>query len=366
MSILFDARLAATAKAPLDLGVADAPQVARWPGRRLVTQRGDAELAVLDLDDPSVDVRFPAPWPRRYGAVAVSPGADVAVFAGVHALRAVDASGSVLWEHRHGCWSAAVCTREHASFSEYADDHHHANADSGSAAFSADGKLLWAHVRNHAGDDVREEWLVLDPADGRVLGRADTDTVGSGSYPLPHPDPSRMGMSVAEGEEVSPVLWGRWDGSEVRVQRFVDEVLLDVSPSGDRFLTTDTGQWDLYWNRIEGEPEPRRLGHDAAPPELFYAGEDRVRWDFEGALPSDGLAVVGAEQPGDGTHHWLIDLDAMAVRGRVAYPVPVSGAPKPAGAGRWCTLSAGRDAVHLWELRTDQVATLGSGLAARR
>ncbi|WP_091061389.1 hypothetical protein [Micromonospora humi] len=85
--------------------------------------------------------------------------------------------------------------------------YHHGHADIGSAAFSSDGKLLWAHVRNRPGHDVEEEWLILDPADGAVLTRADTMTVGSSSLHFPHPNPAYMGLTVAEGEENSPVLW---------------------------------------------------------------------------------------------------------------------------------------------------------------
>ncbi|WP_190216231.1 hypothetical protein [Streptomyces griseosporeus] len=68
----------------------------RAAARRLV-QRGDTELIVQRLDPSAKDpvVRFPAPWPRRFGGDAVSPAGDVAVFAGPHALQAVDRSGSV-------------------------------------------------------------------------------------------------------------------------------------------------------------------------------------------------------------------------------------------------------------------------------
>ncbi|SFO35588.1 hypothetical protein SAMN04489713_105216 [Actinomadura madurae] len=231
-------------------------------------QRGDTELAVRDLEGAGAEARFPAPWPRRYGSVAVSPAGDVAVFAGVHALRAVDSTGAVLWEIRHGCWSAAVCTTAHASFSEYADDYHHGHADSGSAAFSSDGKVLWAHVRGHMGHDTEEEWLILDAADGSLLARVATMTVGSGSFHFPHPDPAYMGLSIAEGEESSPVLWGRWDGTQLTVQRFVEEVFLAVSPSGEHFLTTDTGQWALYLHQAEDGTELRRLNAGDAVPLL--------------------------------------------------------------------------------------------------
>lgn len=344
----FAARLLATAAAPLDPASADGPRVLHWPGRRLLVQRGDTELVVRDLEGTGAETRFPAPWPRRYGSVAVSPAGDVAVFAGVHALRAVDSTGAVLWETRHGCWSATVCTTAHASFSEYADDYHHGHADSGSAAFSSDGKVLWAHVRSHTGHDTEEEWLILDAADGSLLARAATMTVGSGSFHFPHPDPAYMGLSIAEGEETSPVLWGRWDGTQLTVQRFLEEVFLAVSPSGKHFLTTDTGQWALYLHQAEDGTELRRLNaQDAVPPP---PGDDRARWDFEAAFPYDDTAVAGTEHYAEAPRHWLIDPRTMALRGSVVYPFPVSGPPLSAGRDAWCTVSKDQTSLHLWDL----------------
>ncbi|MCP2166308.1 hypothetical protein LX83_003176 [Goodfellowiella coeruleoviolacea] len=346
-SARFAARLVATVAAPLDPATSDGPQVLGWPGRTLLVQRGDTELVVRDLDGAAPEVRFPAPWPRRYGSVTVSPGADLAVFAGVHALRAVEPTGAVRWEVRHGCWSAAVCAEAHASFAEYADDDHHARADSGSAAFSPDGALLWAHVRGHVGDDVQEEWLVIDPADGTVLGRAATMTVGSGSAHFPHPDPAHMGLTVGEGDENSPVLWGHWDGAELTVQRFVEEVFLAVSPSGEHFLTTDPGQWTLYLHRAADGAELRQLDEAAVPPP---ATDDRARWAYEAAFPHDDTAVVGTEDYAETPRHWLVDPRTMTLRGQVAYPFPIAGSPLSAGRGRWGTLTRDRTSLHLWEL----------------
>ncbi|MEW2487217.1 hypothetical protein [Streptomyces sp. NPDC048411] len=347
----FAARLIATVAAPLDPASADAPQVLRWPGRRLLVQRGDTELAVRDLDGEGTEVRFPAPWPRQYGSVTVSPTGDVAVFAGVHALRAVDATGAVRWEIRHGCWSAAECTKAHASFSEYAGDHHHAHADSGSAAFSSDGKLLWAHIRTYVEGDIEEEWLILDPVDGTVLTRAETMTVGSGSLHFPHPNPAIMGLTVAEGEEDSPALWGHWDGSKLTVERFVEEVFLAVSPSGEHFLTTDPGQWALYLHRAEDGMELRRLNAEEAVPPPSGKDDDRVRWDYEAAFPYDDTAVAGTEYYADVPRHWLVDVRGMTLRGEVSYPFPVSGSPRSAGDGTWYTVSADRTSLHLWHLQ---------------
>ncbi|WP_406379587.1 hypothetical protein [Streptomyces sp. NBC_01618] len=173
-----------------------------------------------DAGDAAEAVRFPAPWPRRFGTANVSPDGGTAVFAGVHAVRCVDAAGATRWEVRHGC-SSGECPLIHASFDEYAADDEHAYPDSGSAAVSADGKLVWAHVRGPFADDGEEAdddelWLVIDAADGRVLGRAATGTVASGSFHTPHPDPAQMGLSIGEGEEGSPALWGTGTGAPCR------------------------------------------------------------------------------------------------------------------------------------------------------
>ncbi|HTJ37779.1 MAG TPA: hypothetical protein VL738_31485 [Dactylosporangium sp.] len=340
----------ATVTTPLDPASADAPQVLHWPGHSLLLQRGDTELAVRDLSGEGTEVRFPVPWPRGYGSVTVSPTGDVAVFAGVHALRAVDSTGAVRWEIRHGCWSAAVCTEAHASFAEYADDYYHGHADVGSAAFSSDGKLLWAHIRDRVGGEVKEEWLIIDPADGTVLTRAATLTVGSGSLHFPHPNPAYMGLTVGEGEEDSPVLWGHWDGVNLTVQRFVEEVLLAVSPSGEHFLTTDLGQWTLYLHRAEDGMELRHLDAAEAVPSAS-SDDDRARWDYEAAaFPYDDTAVVGTEDYVENPRHWLADARTMALRGQVAYPFPVSGPPRSAGQGVWYTISKDRTTLHLWSL----------------
>ncbi|MEJ8640395.1 hypothetical protein WKI68_01040 [Streptomyces sp. MS1.HAVA.3] len=117
-------------------------------GRRLV-QRGDEEVVVRDLgrtgtaSERAAEVRFPAPWPRRFGGYAVAPAGGLVVFAGLHALRAVDPAGKVRWEIRHRCWAGCP---GHDGFDEYAGDPGHRFGSSGSAGFSADGTLVWAHV----------------------------------------------------------------------------------------------------------------------------------------------------------------------------------------------------------------------------
>ncbi|ATW50512.1 hypothetical protein CGZ69_24175 [Streptomyces peucetius subsp. caesius ATCC 27952] len=354
------ARLLSTVVAPLEAVSADAPEVTHRPGRRLMVQRGDDELVVRDLEaDGPADVCFPAPWPRRFGEVAVSPEGDVAVFAGVHAVRAVESSGATRWEVRHGCWGGA-CSLVHTSFAQYADDEDHRYPDSGSAAFSVDGKLVWAHVRGplSAGgesDDDQELWLVLDAADGSVLGRARTMTVGSASYHTPHPDPAQMGLSVGEGEEGSPVLWGRWDGQRLSVRKVDDELLLqDVSPSGRRLLAVDIGQYTLYPHAADDGTVLGELDAEGTvPPHPGSSGGDRVYWDCEAAFVDEDTVVAGTSgcDAGFGTvRHWLVDARTMTLLDEISYPFPAFGPVRSAGDGRWYTVSGDGASVCLWEL----------------
>ncbi|MFE5208130.1 hypothetical protein [Streptomyces sp. NPDC056600] len=326
-------------------------------GRRLLVQRGDAEVAVLDLDaEGAPEIRIPAPWPSGYGTVTVSPTGDLAVFSGVHAVRAVDPTGAVRWELRHGCWSEAVCEAAHLSFDEYANDWHHAHASRASAAFSSDGKLVWAHICRGPDADHEEEWVVLDAAAGTLLGSARTGTVGS-SFHTPHPDPARMGLTVGEGDEESPALWGHWDGRTLTFRRLDETVLLAASPDGRHVLATDPGQWSLSLLRAEDGGElrraagdcPRTADDDAVPP---APGEDQVWWGYQAAFPYDDAAVVGSEVHGEAAipRHWLLDPSAMTVRGPVSYPFTVHGSPLGAGPGQWCTVSEDRSAIHLWAL----------------
>ncbi|NGO78158.1 hypothetical protein G6045_21175 [Streptomyces sp. YC504] len=346
MSTPIPARLVAEVPTPFAPGTADAPFVLHSGGRRRVVQRGDARLAVLDVE--SGDIRsFPTPWPRTFGTVTLSPNGDLAVFSGLHAVRAVDASGATRWEVRHGCWSARECTLVHDSFAEYANDEGHDYADSGSAAFRADGKLVWAHVRQ-AQAWADEEWLVLDALDGTVLGRAGTGTVGSGSFSSPHPHGPYMGLSVGEGDEDSPALWGHWDGTRLTFERIDGVLIQDVSPSGHDFLCTDPGQWALYLHAAADGAETNRLDAvDAVPP---APGEDTVEWDYEGAYPYEDGAVVGTEGDCETPRHWLVDPRTMSLRGRIAYPAPVFGSPRPAGPGVWWTAADEGRAVRLWTL----------------
>ncbi|MEU6988593.1 hypothetical protein ABZ946_35180 [Streptomyces sp. NPDC046324] len=342
------ARLVATVPLPLGPSRADALRLLHWPGRRLLVQQGDEELAAVEVGGAGSEFRIPAPWPRRFGGATVSPGGDVGVYSGVHGVRAVDRAGRVLWEVPHGCWAIATCVWTGASLASYADDPRHQRPDRGSAAFSADGKTVWAHIRQYAGGRPYEEWLVLDAGDGTVLSRVQTRTVGAGSVHFTHPEPSFMGLALGQGDDDSPVLWGRRDGAVLTVERIEGEILQSVSPSGGHFLCTDPGQWALYLHDAADGRELRRLDARAVLPPV--PGDDMARWGYEGAYPYEDGVVVSSEEYADTPRHWLVDPRSMAVRGRIAYPLSVVGGPRSAGPGMWWTVAGNDASVHLWSL----------------
>ncbi|MFI0968172.1 hypothetical protein ACH4S8_43545 [Streptomyces sp. NPDC021080] len=319
--------------------------------------------------EPSVTapvVRFPAPWPHRFGRDAVSPTGDLAVFVGPHALWAVDRSESVRWELRHRCWAGCA---GHESVTEYADDRgHHRYLGSGSAAFSVDGTLVWAHIRGPLEHEepvlgrYTEEWLVIDAGDGTVLARARTHTAAAGSDHVPHPDPGQMGLSIGEGQDGSPLRWGRWDGDALAVDGFGDEdrVLLAVSPSGDRLLTVTHDQDTLALHRtsdgaVEAELSaaviPRHPAREAEQFELFDDNEAAAFFDYEGGFLDEDTVVVGTVESDEGFgtgRHWLVDTARMQLAERLVYPFEVSGLPRALGDGTWYTVSDTENALHLW------------------
>ncbi|MFJ9074797.1 hypothetical protein ACIRO3_06020 [Streptomyces sp. NPDC102278] len=373
------ARLLTTIAPVLPPAGADAPHVESWsPSRRLLVQRGDAELVVQELAGPvggrppAPPVRIPAPWPRRFGRCAVAPSGDVAVFSGVHALTAVDRTGAVRWEVRHRCWAGCA---SHDTFEEYAHDRGHRYASGGSAVFSADGALVWAHVRGplerddherdgHGRAAGAEEWLVVDAADGRILARAATGSAAAGSVHVPHVDPGQMGLSIGEGQDGAPLRWGRWDGERLSVDSFAGEalVLSAVSPGGARLLTVTHGQEALVAHRLvdgsaDPEPEAELRAEEVIPrhPEADPDAPDvEAFWDYEAAFLDEHTVIAGTvesdEESGAG-RYWIVDLARRGTAEPLVHPYPVTGTARALGDGTWYTVSPTDHGVRIWGLR---------------
>ncbi|MBV6699747.1 hypothetical protein KV557_22040 [Kitasatospora aureofaciens] len=322
-------------------------------------------MVAFALDRPDEVVRFPAPWPRDpINTVAVAGDLSVAVFAGVHALRAVEPGGRLRWEVRHGCWDSG-CFEQHESYEEYAGGDDHRYPDTGSAVFSPDGSLVWAHVRSEDAVEGAEVWLVLDAADGRVLARAETGTVAAGSDHIPHPDPAQMGLSIGEGQDGVPLRWGRFDGRELTVEYLGSDerVLLAVSPSGKRLLTVTHYQESLALHDADGGAVLCELDADGTvpvPPTAEPLGEDEngepdfdLRWDYHaGFVDEDTVVTATAESDEEWglARHWLVAAEPLRLLGEIRYPFPVRGYPYTLGDGTWATVGEGGDTVHVWEL----------------
>ena len=357
------------ARAPDSPHTTGGPIVQRWPHRRLVVIRADDELLAYDLDrltagDGAPAARFPAPWPRRAGGLdAASPTLDMAVFSGQHALHAVEPNGALRWRVRHACWGCWSC---HDSYEEYTDsDHEHRCHDDGSCWISADGSTVWAHVRTPLADDADpekydEEWLVLDAADGRVLGRASTDTAAAGSEHVPPPDPGQMGLQVGEGQDPMPLLWGRWDGTRLTVTRIGDDDddrgLTDVSPDGTRFLTVAHLQGELAIHRLpDGAVTHEIAAYDRLPshPQAPSDIEDEPFWDHHCGFLDEHTVIAGTSESDmeyGQPRHWLIEAQQGKILGQVEYPMPVSGTPTALGDGTWLTCGEDPFQLLLWSL----------------
>ncbi|WP_091640084.1 hypothetical protein [Micromonospora pallida] len=340
----------------------DTPAVQRWPHRRLVVIRRDDELLAYDLDrlragDDGPAARFPAPWPRGVGgADAVSPTLDLAVFSGQHALYAIDATGALRWKVLHACWNS--CLSFHDSYEEYAGSKEHRYSDSGSCWVSADGSTVWAHVCTPLPDDVEsefdEEWLVLDAVDGRVLGRASTDTGAAGSHHVPHPDPGQMGLRVGEGQDGAPLRWGRWDGTRLTVARIGDDdrCLVDVSPCGTRFLTiAHWGMQPAIHRLPDGAVTHEVAAHRLAPHLQAWADtEEEPFWGYQCGFVDDRTVVASTIERHGHPRHWLIDTARGEVFGQVEYPMPVTEDPMALGDGTWLTCGEDPFQMMLWSL----------------
>lgn len=324
-----------------------------WPDRVLWIARTDTRVIAYDLDrllggDVTAPV-FPAPWPRKVGRFTVSPDLSFAVFSGVHAVTAFDAGGGMRWEVRHSCWQGS-CLEQHTAYEEYAGERNHRYPENGSARVSADGKLVWAHVRGPLpGDELPadrdpwlndEQWLALDAASGRFLGRISTETDAGGSHQLPHPDPARMALNVGEGQDGSTTWVGRFSNGRLEgVLIGKEAILIGVASSGRTLVTVNHGRRDeLNLHRYD----------DGTVIATIVAGwlserEDRVklRWDLNEIGAVDEHTVILSASVGgngeEGVEHWLIDTDTAEVRGPVVYPGATPDLAVGFGSGRWLT-----------------------------
>lgn len=357
------AQLVAVVPAMVQSEDASAPAILGRPGHQVLVQRTDDELVVCPVGDSfqvraDDAIRFPAPWPhqRHRGSWAVAPDLTMAAFAGVHALRAVDDSGTTRWEIRHSCWEGS-CLEVHQSYEDYADRPDHRYPKSGSAAFSADGELVWAHVpepvrnlgssRGDAGSG--EEWLVIRARDGQILTRVDAEAAAEGSDHLPHPtDASQMGLSIGQGQDGPLTRWGRWDGTSLDVKYIEDDMVpFVVSPSGGWVMSVSHDQATLSIRRTYGALRPDSLNLDC----VSVDGNPSATWNWAGGFLNETNIIASSARSGPWlgeTGHWLVDNLGRSLPARIDYPFQVTGRPTAIGGNHWYTVPEASDALQIW------------------
>ncbi|MFF2776555.1 hypothetical protein ACFVU3_16770 [Streptomyces sp. NPDC058052] len=313
--------------------------------RRLLLRRGhDLEvhdLAGLLAGERAPDAVFPVPWPGwNHGVHAVAPDAGFAVFSGQRAVRAVDADGRTLWEHRHDCWGPLLGHPHTGDDQQVCDGLEH-----GSVHVSADGRLVWAHVVGDDGERGRtESWRVLDARDGREIDRIPLDdSVAAGSHQLPLSDGIHVALSVGMGQDGCLLYWARReDGASVvrDLNEGLDRILLDVHPDRGRLLTVEHYGTDLQLHGLDGT-----LLAEAVP-----TGPGPDRWDWYAGF-ADADTVIGSTGhdygDDDPVRHWLLD-GHLTPLGPVVYPAPVTGYARGLGDGTWLTHDRESDTLSRW------------------
>jgi hypothetical protein len=289
----------------------------RWQMQATV----DARLLVLDGALATLHA-FPLP---AEGAGAARPDLSCVALAGRDRVMLVDPAGRVRWEVRHSAWGSrpgAYDTR-------------------GSCAFSQDGSQVWAVVPGEDGTD--DEWWVLDTDTGRVLDRARLGCLIGGSGPVVrHPDGRHLGVDLSGGCAHGWHAWSRWEDSRaiVTVQERPYEVLTDVHPSGNWYLTTPIEADSVTVRRFsDGSVEAVRTGDEV------FDGD--VGFDVSGGyLDQDTIIVMEFEGS-----TVLLTASGLEVIGVVDYPEgAVSQRPTPGAPGTWTTFSYKTGDVQLWQL----------------
>lgn len=290
--------------------------VGRVPGAGwLVTK---ASGALVALDDELVAIRRferSSAWRAAHG---VMPSLERAIYSERDRIVMADHRGRTTWEVTHHPWG-------------------NSDSESGSCWVSGDGRLVWATVPSANGSD---QWWVLDAANGRVLDVAALRCHAAGSHPVPHPDGTRVGLSVGEGQDGSAVYWGRWDG-RVHVSRLDarDRVLCDVRPDGTAYLATPHGEGPLT---VHGFPTGDVRATRCAQ-EVF--GDDEG-FEYRAGYVTNELVIVGSA---DEASHALLSAERLDVIAGVDYPSDaVRGGIVATGRGTWLTSDWSTGRCQLW------------------
>ena len=265
----------------------------------------------------------PAGWLSTHG---VSPTRDRAALSCRDRVTLVEADGSVLWSVRHPEWGRG-------------------DSESGSCAFSLDGRLVWATVPS---DDGPDRWWVIDAASGEVLGGTQLGCYAAGSHVIHHLGGEWVGLSVGEGQDGSEIYWARWDHG-VDIARLDDRtrVLAAVNPDGESYLATPHDTSPVTVHAFPHGDVLARLDSDQLTGDCWF--------DFDGCyVDSRRLLVKVINGADDITTTHVADAASLTGLEPVEYDDPGVEAPDMSlfagGDGTWLTIRWPEPILTRWRL----------------
>ncbi|TDD02682.1 hypothetical protein [Nonomuraea diastatica] len=282
----------------------------------------DLRLLVFDSCFQTLRQVFDLPWE---GQCSVSTDLQRVAVAGLDQIAMVALDGRIVWRVSHHAWGPRLG----------------AVGSAGSCAFSPDGSQVWVVVPQHEHDVGGDQCWVLDAVTGDVLDRVPLGCSAYSSSILPHPDGRHLLLDLGAPYEVGWIGSGRWDSGRaaVFIRRCDYEVLADLHPSGDRYLTTPIEDDKLTVRRFpDGAVQAVRQGR-----EVF---EGDVGFDLAGGF-LDTERVIAKEFEGQTSLFTADTLDMVDV---IDYPSDaVTEEPLPDGRGVWSTFDFRIGRLQVWK-----------------
>lgn len=282
----------------------------------------DLRLLVFDSCFQTLRQVFILPWE---GNCSVRSDLERVAVAGSDQIAVVSLDGRTVWRVPHHTWGPRLG----------------AVGSAGSCAFSPDGCQVWAVVPQPVDDAGGDQCWILDAATGHVLDRVPLHCSTIGSSILPHPDGRHLLLSLDAPYEVGWIGSGRWDNGRatVSIGRSDHEVLADLHPNGDRYLTTPIEDDKLTVRRFpDGALQAVRRGAEV------FDGDDG--FDLPGGFLDTGR-VIAKEFDGRTA---LFMTDTLEMVDVIDYPPDaVTELPLPNGRGVWSTFDFFTGRLQVWK-----------------
>jgi hypothetical protein len=231
---------------------------------KLISRLVDDEIQIYDADLERV-ASFAVPTGVQ--GQAISSTADRHVYA---VGDEVVCTGAAAWRFDLGV-SGARADRPHTA-----------------CAFSLDDAVVWVYAPDAMADrgDRRDRWIALDAGTGAVRESHELGTVGQGGEIIPHPNGEDLLLDVGEGQDGSQIFRVRL-GGPLTSYPWHDRVLIDLSPSGEQFMTVDHEQEDVTFHTFPDGEVALRIAIEPLEDDPGDAG-----FEWSGGYLDDTTAIV--------------------------------------------------------------------------